>query len=92
VLETDGHWGVGPGARAITGNLSVANQSAPGSVSITLNPVASPTITTMRLTSRGTRTTGVTAALNGAGNIALVYKAAAGNTTNLILDVSGYFK
>jgi hypothetical protein len=91
-LDTDGHWGVPVGARAITGNLTVANQTATGSVAITLSPVANPPITTMRFPSSGTRDNGVTAALSGAGNIALVYKATAGRTTNLILELSGYFK
>ena len=38
------------------------------------------------------RANGVTVPLNGSGNMFLVYKAAAGKKTNVLLDLSGYFK
>jgi hypothetical protein len=38
------------------------------------------------------RANGATLPLNGGGGEWLVYKATTGKTTNLILDVSGYFK
>ena len=33
----------------------------------------------------------MTVALDGSGNLAAVYKASAGGTTNLLFDVTGYF-
>jgi hypothetical protein len=91
-LDTDGHWGVPAGASAVTGNLTVTAQTAAGYVSITPNPVASPTTSTINFPLGDTRANGVTVPLNGSGNMSLVYKAGSGKKTHLILDVTGYFE
>jgi hypothetical protein len=91
-LDTDGHWGVPALAKAVTGNLTVVNQTKAGYVSITPTPVLNPTTSTLNFPLGDTRANGVTVPLNGAGNMSLIYKASAGKKTHLILDVTGYFK
>ena len=85
------HGGVPSDAVAVTGNLTVTGQSKGGFVF--LGPVASatPTSSTLNFPSGDTRANGVFVGLSGTGQLAAVYKSAAGATTNLLLDVTGYF-
>jgi hypothetical protein len=91
-LDVDGHWGVPPGAAAVTGNLTVTGQTAAGYVSVTPDPTASPSTSTINFPIGETMANGLVAPLNGSGNDSLVYKAGAGKKTHLILDLSGYFE
>ena len=91
-LDTDGHWGVPAGARAVTGNLTVVGQTKAGYVSITPDPAANPTTSTINFPLGDTRANGVTVPLSAGGNMSLIYKASSGKKTHLILDVTGYFK
>ncbi len=91
-LDTDGHWGVPAGAKAVTGNLTVTGQTGAGFVSITPNPVVNPTTSTINFPLGDTRANGVTVPLNASGNMSLIYKASAGKKAHLILDVTGYFE
>ena len=91
-LDTDGHWGVPAGAKAVTGNLTVVNQTKGGYVSITPNPDPDPKTSTINFSLGDTRANGVTVPLSAGGNMSLIYKASAGKKTHLILDVTGYFK
>jgi hypothetical protein len=90
-LPVAGHWGVPASSTAITGNLTVVGQTAPGYVSATLVSNATPTTSILNFPQVDVRANGVTLPLNGGGGEFFVYKAAAGKATNLILDVSGYF-
>ena len=91
-LDTDGHWGVPDNAEAVTGNLTVVNQTAAGFLAITPASDASPGTSTMNFPLGDIRANGVTVPLNTSGNMFIVYKAAATSKTNVLLDVSGYFK
>jgi hypothetical protein len=91
-LDTDGHWGVPAGAKAVTGNLTVTAQTRAGYVSITPDLDPAPTTSTINFPLGDTRANGVTVPLNGSGDMSLIYKAAAGKKTHLILDVTGYFE
>jgi hypothetical protein len=91
-LDTDGHWGVPEGAKAVTANLTVTGQTKGGFVSITPTPVASPTTSTINFPLGETRANGVTVPLNVSGDMSLVYRASSGKKTHLILDVTGYFE
>ena len=91
-LDTDGHWGVPAGADAVTGNLTVTGQTRSGYVSITPDTDPAPTTSTINFPLGDTRANGVTVPLNGSGNMSLIYRAAATSKTNVLLDVSGYFK
>jgi hypothetical protein len=90
-LDTDGHWGVPAGAKAVTGNLTVTGQTKAGYVSITPDPDPAPTTSTINFPLGDTRANGVTVPLGG-GNMSLIYKASSGKKTHLILDVTGYFE
>lgn len=78
-------------AIAITGNLTVTRQNASGYVSVTPIATNTPSTSTINFPTGDTRANNLTIPLSRAGTVALVYKAAAGKTTDLILDVTGYF-
>ena len=91
-LDTDGHWGVPVGAKAVTGNLTVTGQTGGGFVSITPTSQAAPTTSSINFPVGDTRANGVTVPLHTDGNQYLVYKSGTGKKTHVILDVTGYFK
>jgi hypothetical protein len=90
-LEVAGHWGVPAGAEAITGNLTVVNQTAAGFAAVTPVATNTPSTSTLNFPLGDIRANGITVPLD-AGSSGLVYKAIAGKTTHLILDVTGYFR
>jgi hypothetical protein len=87
-LDTDGHWGVPVGAGGVTGNLTVVGQTQAGYLADT--PTAAVGISTLNFPLGDIRANGITVPL-GSGNQYIVYRAATGQTTNAILDVTGYF-
>ena len=79
-------------AIAVTGTITVTNQSKAGS--ITLTPVSTPAPTTASLyfPVNDNRATGVTVKLGTGGALWVTYSSAtAGATTDVIFDVTGYF-
>jgi PKD repeat protein len=79
-------------ADAITGNLTVTGQSRAGFVFLGPTATSSPTSSTLNFPVGDTRANAVTVGLSGTGGLAAVYKSStAGATTNLFLDVTGYF-
>jgi hypothetical protein len=78
-------------AVAITGNLTVANETAAGWVSLTEVATKTPATSTLNFPLGDVRANGVIAPLGPNGTVGLVYRARNGNTTDLILDVTGYF-
>ncbi len=94
-LDTDGHWGVPAGASAITGNLTVVNQTKSGYISVTQTSTYPVSTSNLNFPVGDTRANGITVPLSTspAGNAFLVYGGAAATaTTDLILDLSGYFE
>ena len=90
-LDITGHWGAPLGAQAVTGNLTVVNQTGAGYVSATLNSEVNPTTSVLNFPLGDTRANGAALPLNAGGRSWFVYKAPAGRTTHLIFDLSGYF-
>ena len=79
-------------AVAITGNLTVTGQSKPGFAFLGPTATSSPTSSTLNFPVGDTRANAVTVGLGPSGVLAAVYKSStAGATTNLFLDVTGYF-
>jgi hypothetical protein len=81
-------------AIAVTGNLTVTGQTAKGSFALTTTPQNSPTTSTINFPVGDNRANGVTAPLgtNGThGTLSVTYSAAAGNTAQVVFDVTGYF-
>ena len=81
-----------PNAKAITGNLTVTNQTAAGYVTLATNPPpATPATSTINFPAGDVRANGVTVKLSNTGTLSAVYKAPSGKTTHLVLDVTGYY-
>ncbi|HET9520772.1 MAG TPA: hypothetical protein VFO73_07000 [Candidatus Limnocylindrales bacterium] len=87
-------WGAGgvpPDAVAVTGNLTITNQTKAGFVSLTPLEAANPTTSTLNFPLGDNRANGVTVPLSANGSLAAVYVAAAGGTADLLFDVTGYY-
>ena len=79
-------------AIAVTGNLTVTNQTAGGYVSVTPAPNNNPLSSTINFPVGDNRANNLTIPVNPPdGKVSAVYRAAAGRTTHLIFDVTGYF-
>ena len=90
-LQAAGHWAIPDGPAAITGNLTVVKQTRAGYAAVTPVATNSPSVSTLNFPLGDIRANGVTVPLSS-GSLGIVYKASAGATTHLILDVTGYFK
>ena len=95
-LDVAGHWGVPLGAHAISGNLTVTAQTGVGYIAV--SPAAPPPVpatSTLNFPLGDNRANGLVSPLGtgpSLGQTWLVYIAATGKTTQLILDLSGYFE
>jgi hypothetical protein len=85
--------GVALDAQAFTGNVTVVSPTEAGYLSTTPTPVANPTTSTINFPRKEVRANGVAGKIDPAtGRSAFVYKAGPGSaTTNLVVDVTGYF-
>ncbi len=86
-----GELGIPADALAVTGNVTVTNQTAGGYLSVTPTAVANPLSSTINFPVGDNRANNVTVPLSADGKLAAVYKAPSGKTTHLIFDVTGYF-
>ena len=86
-----GSFGIPSNAIAVTGNVTVVNQTAGGYLSVTPTAVTNPMSSTVNFPVGDTRANNLTVTLAPNGKLAAVYKAPAGKTTHLIVDVTGYF-
>jgi hypothetical protein len=86
------HAGISIDATALTANLTIVGRTAAGYASITPVADATPDTSTINFPLGDTRANGVTVPLNVDGELAIVYKAAAGKKTHMIFDVTGYFR
>jgi hypothetical protein len=87
-----GQGGVPSNATAVTGNLTVTQQTSLGYLSI--GPVAmnNPTSSTLNFPTNDDRANGVTVALGTGGTLSVTYAApTSGPTAQVIFDVTGYF-
>ena len=90
-LAIAGTSGVDAAAVGITANLTVVNETTRGWLYIGPKPLASPGSSTLNFPSGDIRANGVTVALDG-GGVGITYVAPApGPTTDVVLDVGGYF-
>ena len=91
-LSIAGANGIPANTVAITGNLTVVGQTRGGYLSITKTSTANPASSVLNFPAGDTRANGVTVPLNGTGDLWIVYKAPAGSTAHVLLDVTGYFR
>ncbi len=78
-------------AIAVTGNLTVTNQTAPGFFALTTLATATPTTSTLNFPVHDNRANGVTIPLGPDGSLSITYGAKAGARADVIFDVTGYF-
>jgi hypothetical protein len=91
-LAVTGHGGVPSNAVAVTGTLTVTNQTSPGFASLTTVSTPSPTTSTLNFPLADNRASGVTAPLGAGGVLWITYASPVGGaTTDLLFDVTGYF-
>jgi len=93
-FQVTGRGGVPSGAVAVTGNLTVTGQTAGGYVFLGPDPIANPTSSTLNVPAGDNRANGVTVALGTTGTpgrLSVTWVSAAGATTEVIFDVTGYF-
>src|SRR5450759_2793749 len=86
-----GRGGVPTNATAVTGNLTVTQQTALGYLYIGPNATNNPTSSTLNFPLADNRANGVTVALGGGGTLSVTYVAVPGATAQVIFDVTGYF-
>ncbi len=80
------------GATAVTGNLTVTQQTALGFLYVGPEPANDPTSSTLNFPAGDDRANAVTVALSSAGTLSVTYAAPTrGPTAQAILDVTGYF-
>ncbi len=78
-------------AAGISGNLTLVNPSSNGFAFVSLDPVASPTSSTVNASAHQTVANGFDVSLDS-GALALIWAGTTGSTANLQLDVTGYWK
>ena len=91
VIPVAGRAGIPANAVGIVGNVTVTNPSAAGYVAVGPDPVVSPSTSTLNFAAGQTIANAVTVGLHPDGSLAATFVAPAGQTTDLILDVTGYF-
>jgi hypothetical protein len=91
-LQVTGVAGVPSNAIAVTGSLTVTNQTSPGFASLTTVSTPSPATSSLNFPLADNRASGVTAPLGSGGVIWITYVGSAGGaTTDLLFDVTGYY-
>jgi hypothetical protein len=90
-FQVAGRGGIPADAIAVSGNLTVVGQTAAGYVS--LGPVVGtkPSTSSLNMPVGDVRGNGLVVALDPAGLLEAVYKAAPGARTHLVFDATGYF-
>jgi hypothetical protein len=77
---------------AVSGNVTVVNETSSWAVFIGPDPVALPLSSSLNFSKGDVKANGLTVAVSGSGTLSVTYMAGAGNTTDLVLDVTGYFQ
>jgi hypothetical protein len=88
-----GRGGVPVGATAVTGNLTVTQQSSQGFLYVGPAPANDPPSSNLNFPTKDDRANSVTVALSGDGKLYVTYAAPVRDTpaTHVIFDVTGYF-
>ncbi len=79
------------GAIAVTGNLTVTGQNAPGYLALTSAATTKPATSTINFPRTDTRANGVTVALGSDGKLWIILKSGTGGIVQSLFDVTGYF-
>ncbi|HEY7525007.1 MAG TPA: hypothetical protein VH720_15260 [Candidatus Limnocylindrales bacterium] len=90
-FAVQGQGGIPNDAVAVTGNLTVVQQTAGGFVSLTTNPDATPPTSTINFTATQSRANGIVVRLSAGGSLSAVVVNGTGKRAHLLFDVTGYF-
>jgi spore germination protein YaaH len=90
-FQVDGRGGVPLTATAVTGNVTVVNETFAWAVFVGPDPIAAPTTSTINFNKGDIKANGLTVALGLGGILSVTYMSTPGNTTDLVFDVTGYF-
>jgi hypothetical protein len=90
-FQVSGRAVIPTGAKAITANLTVTDQTDKWAIYVGPDQIASPGSSNLNFVAGDIRANGVTVAINSAGQLSATYMSWPGNTTNLVCDVTGYF-
>jgi len=71
--------------------VTVTDETDKWAIYVGPDPIAYPTTSTLNFVKGNVRPNNVTVALSSDGKLSATYMAFAGNTTNLVFDVTGYF-
>ena len=90
-LQVTGHAGVLAGATAFTADVTIVKPTVAGSLYLGSVALANPPNSTMNFNKLDVRGCGATIALSPTGAISVTYMASAGATTDVVVDVTGFF-
>ena len=90
-FQVTGRRGIPMGATAVTGNLTVVAPSNGWAIFLGPLPEPNPSTSTINFAAGQVIGNGLTVALSSAGSLSATYMSEAGNFTDLVLDVTGYF-
>lgn len=91
-FDVAGRGGVPADATAVTGNLTVTQQTSAGWVALGQIPDATPETSTINFPAGDTRGNNVTVRLSSAGSLSAVFIGTTGARTHIVFDVTGYFR
>jgi hypothetical protein len=86
-----GRGGIPIGASAVSGNVTVVGPSNSWAVYLGPAPIANPATSTINFGPGEVAGNGLTVALSETGTLSATYMSTAGNTTDLVFDVTGFF-
>jgi outer membrane protein assembly factor BamB len=86
-----GRGGVPTYASAVTGNVTVVNETFSWAIYVGPDPIASPSTSTLNFNVGDIKANGLTVSLGSGGSLALTYMSVSGNDTDVVFDVTGYY-
>ena len=90
-FQITGRGGIPAGATAITGNVTVTDETDSWAIFVGPIPIVHPASSTLNFVAGDIRANGLTVALGAGGKLSATYMARDGATTDLVVDVTGYF-
>jgi hypothetical protein len=90
-FQVSGRGGVPSNATAVSGNVTVVNSTYSWAVYLGPDPQSNPTTSTINFGAGDIKANGLTVALSSSGTLSATYMSFAGNTTDLVFDVTGYY-
>jgi hypothetical protein len=90
-FQVSGRGGIPTYATAVSGNVTVVDETYSWAVFVGPVPTASPTTSTINFLKGDIKANGLTVALGSGGTLSVTYMSTTGQTTDLVFDVTGYF-